>query len=75
MKDSTMVHDANQIALFFASYPHDEAVVGIATHFKKYWERRMMDQILGYIAAGGSALHPLVLEALGNAAHRDVALK
>lgn len=59
-----MVHDANQIALFFASYPHDEAVAGIANHFLKYWERRMKNQILQYIATGGSGLHPLVLEAL-----------
>ena len=64
MKVSTMVHNANQIALFFASYPHDEAVVGIANHFDKFWERRMKIQILQYIDTGGSGLHPLVLEAL-----------
>ncbi len=64
MKDSTMVHNANQIALFFATYPHDEAVTGVANHFSKYWERRMRDQIQQYVAEGGSGLHGLVLEAL-----------
>lgn len=64
MKVSTMVHNANQIALFFASYPHDEAVTGVANHFSKYWERRMKDQILSYIETDGSGLHPLVVEAL-----------
>jgi formate dehydrogenase subunit delta len=64
MKASTMVHNANQIALFFASYSHEEAVAGVANHFSKYWERRMKDQIQQYVADGGSGLHPLVLEAL-----------
>jgi formate dehydrogenase subunit delta len=64
MKASTMVHDANQIALFFATYPHQEAVTGIANHFRLYWERRMRDQIQLFVASGGSGLHPLVVEAL-----------
>jgi formate dehydrogenase subunit delta len=64
MKASTMVHNANQIALFFATYPHDEAVASVANHFSKYWERRMRDQIQKYVAEGGSGLHELVLEAL-----------
>jgi formate dehydrogenase subunit delta len=59
-----MVHNANQIALFFAGYPHDEAVAGVANHLSKYWERRMLDQIQQYVATGGSGLHELVLEAL-----------
>jgi formate dehydrogenase subunit delta len=54
----------HQIALFFATYPHDEAVAGVANHFSKYWERRMRDQIQKYVAEGGSGLHELVLEAL-----------
>jgi formate dehydrogenase subunit delta len=64
MKVSTMVHNANQIALFFATYPHEEAVAGVASHFSRYWERRMRDQIQQYVAEGGTGLHQLVLEAL-----------
>lgn len=64
MKASSMVHNANQIALFFANYPHDEAVAGITNHFSKFWERRMREQIQKYVAEGGSGLHPLVLEAV-----------
>jgi formate dehydrogenase subunit delta len=64
MKASTMIHNANQIALFFATYPREEAVSGIADHIRKYWERRMRDQIEQYVAAGGGGLHELVLEAL-----------
>ena len=64
MKPSTMVHNANQIALFFATYPHEEAVAGVANHISKYWERRMRDQIQQYVACGGAGLHELVVEAL-----------
>ncbi len=33
---------ANQIALFFKSYPHDEAVAGIASHIEAFWTPRMV---------------------------------
>jgi len=59
-----MVHMANQIAAFFKSYPHDEAVAGVTNHFKSFWERRMKDQLKQYIAKGGSGLDALVLEAV-----------
>jgi formate dehydrogenase subunit delta len=59
-----MVHRANQIALFFASYPHDQAVAGVLDHIKKFWERRMRDQIIAYVAHGGGGLHELALEAV-----------
>ena len=59
-----MVHDANGIALYFATYPHEEAVAGIAKHIAMYWERRMRNQIEQYVADGGKGLHPLVLDAL-----------
>lgn len=59
-----MVHDANQIALFFASYPHEEALTGVVKHFQMYWEPRMKSQIKAYAAGGGAGLHALVLEAV-----------
>jgi len=59
-----MVHMANQIALFFAGYPHDEAVAGVTKHIKDFWERRMRDQIKQYVAEGGGGLHELALEAV-----------
>jgi formate dehydrogenase subunit delta len=64
MKSDSMVHRANQIALFFAAYPHDQAVAGVTDHFKKFWERRMRDQIVAYVAHGGAGLHELALEAV-----------
>ncbi|MFN0171857.1 MAG: formate dehydrogenase subunit delta [Bryobacteraceae bacterium] len=64
MKSEQMIHMANQIALFFASYPHEEAVGGVADHLKKFWERRMQQQIVRYVDEGGSGLHDLVIEAV-----------
>ena len=64
MHSELMVHNANQIALYFSSYPHDEAVAGVLDHIKKYWERRMRQQIIDYVAIGGTGLHELALEAV-----------
>lgn len=64
MNTDRMVHDANQIARFFASYPHEEAVAGVTDHFQKFWERRMKDQIVRYVAAGGEGLDALAVEAV-----------
>ena len=55
MESDSMIHRANQIALFFASYPHDEAVAGVTDHLKKFWEPRMREQIIEYVAHGGRA--------------------
>ncbi len=58
-----MVHSANQIALYFASYPHEEAVAGVTDHIRMYWEKRMRQQLQEYVAGGGSGLNELALEA------------
>jgi formate dehydrogenase subunit delta len=63
MEDQLMVHKANSIAQFFAAYPHEEAVAGVADHLQKFWEPRMRRQLLAYIAQGGCGLHELVPEA------------
>ena len=63
MRAELMVHNANQIALYFASYPKEEAVAGVADHLKKFWERRMLQELFAYVAQGGAGLHELVLEA------------
>ena len=63
MNAELMVHSANQIALYFASYPREEAVAGVADHIRMYWEKRMRQQLQEYIAGGGSGLHELALDA------------
>ena len=64
MTNEHMIHMANQIALFFASYPKDEAVAGVTDHLQKFWAPRMRKQIIEYVAHGGSGLHELALEAV-----------
>ena len=63
MRTEDMLHNANQIATFFASYPHDEAVAGIEDHLRKFWEPRMRVQLKSHLQAGGEGLTPLALEA------------
>ena len=60
----TMVHNANQIALYFAAYPREEAIASVTDHLQKFWERRMRQQISEYVAHGGGGLHELALEAV-----------
>ncbi len=57
-----LVRLANQIAIYFQVYPHDEAVDGVAEHLRKFWEPRMMNALKAHIAAGGEGLHILVPE-------------
>jgi formate dehydrogenase subunit delta len=64
MEPELMIHNANQIALYFASFPREEAIAGVTDHIQKFWERRMRQQIRDYTAGGGAGLHELVLEAV-----------
>ena len=59
-----MIHKANQITLFFASYPREEAIAGVLDHLKRFWEPRMRLQIINYVANGGEGLHELAIEAV-----------
>ncbi len=59
-----MVHKANQIALFFQSYPEEEAIAGVADHLQKFWEPRMRRQMIQYVADGGAGLHKYVPDAV-----------
>jgi formate dehydrogenase subunit delta len=54
---------ANQIALFFRSYPHDEAVAGIARHLRNFWTPKMRT-MLTEVRLTQKGLEPLVAEAL-----------
>lgn len=68
MDTANLVHMANRIGEFFAAMPeHDEALEGIATHVRKFWEPRMRRALLTHLDAGGEGLAPLVREALERA--------
>lgn len=59
-----MVAMVNRIALFFASYPREEAVPAVADHIDKFWEPRFRRQLDEYARAGGQGLHELVVAAM-----------
>ncbi|MGE0058942.1 MAG: formate dehydrogenase subunit delta [Dehalococcoidia bacterium] len=64
MEEHVMLHKANQISLFFASYPREEAIEGVRNHLKSFWEPRMRRQIIEYVANGGTGLNELAVEAV-----------
>jgi len=58
-----LIRMANQIATFFESKPHGEAVTGVAAHISDFWPPVMRGQLFDHITHGGAGLKPLVLEA------------
>jgi len=58
-----VVRMANQIAAFFAPYPRDEAVAGVAGHITSFWTPAMRARLLA-LAASTDGLHDLVRAAL-----------
>ena len=54
---------ANQIAQFFRSYPHDQAVAGIAHHIEAFWTPKMREAFKGGLGDVPN-VDPLVLEAM-----------
>ncbi len=69
MSDSKLTRMANEIAKFFASYPHDQAVAGIHDHLKAFWTPKMRASLRAMALTEASAMHPLVVEAATHAGH------
>ena len=65
---------ANQIATYFRTNPHDEAVAATLDHVKKYWEPRMRRQILEHLSAHqGAGLNEIALAAIRKLAEAEAA--
>lgn len=64
MSPEKLVYMANQIATFFHSKPHDEAVAGVAAHINNFWEPRMRRQLFALADEGEAGFDPLLMEAL-----------
>ena len=52
-----LVEMANDIAANLAADP-DNAVEATALHIHRYWDPRMREQLLSFVASGGSGLAP-----------------
>lgn len=73
MNNEHLIHMANQIGIFFESMPdHKEALEGIATHLKKFWDPRMRRAFLQLVddEAAQPAINPIVRAAIRE--HRAV---
>ncbi len=63
-KGAKLERMANEIAAFFRSYPHEEAVAGIHDHIRSFWAPAMRRDLLAHADAKPAGLDPLVAEAL-----------
>jgi formate dehydrogenase subunit delta len=67
MNEQHLIEMANRIGEFFESMPnHDEALLGIADHVRRFWEPRMRRTILATLddPARCEPMLPIVREAL-----------
>ena len=65
MNADHLIRMANQIGTFFESQPdRAEALEGIASHIKKFWEPRMRREFLALLDEGVAGVQPIVREAL-----------
>ncbi len=70
--DDNLIRMANQIGTFFESMPdRQEALEGIATHLKKFWDPRMRRAFLAQVDGSPHPdIHDIVLAAVQ--AHRSL---
>ena len=60
-----LVHQANNIAQYFAAQPGGTASLGTADHIKSFWTPNMLRDIYKHLdATSGTGLSPVALEAV-----------
>ena len=66
MKVEPLIKMANQIAAFFEGEAGPEGGARlVATHFNRYWEKRMREEIIAYYRrTGGEGLDEVALKAV-----------
>ena len=66
MKVEPLIKMANQIAAFFEGEAGGSGSPAlVATHFKRYWEKRMREEIVAYYnRTGGEGLDEVALKAV-----------
>lgn len=70
-----LVHMANQVAAFFASYP-EEAIESTANHLKSFWDPRMRREIEAHLKEkAGAGLSHIALEAVKRMVQKDAVKK
>ena len=65
MDGKKLVKMANEIAAFFAAEPErKQALEGIASHLKRFWEPRLRKEIFAMLDQGGQGMSEFVVAAL-----------
>jgi formate dehydrogenase subunit delta len=74
VSESRLVYMANQIATYFRTAPHEEAVAATLDHVTKFWEPRMRRQIVEHLRAHeGEGLNEIALAAVRKLAEVEAA--
>jgi formate dehydrogenase subunit delta len=65
MNSENLIRMANRIGQFFEAMPdREEALDGIATHLRKFWEPRMRRQLLELLDRDTSGADEIVVRAI-----------
>ena len=65
MDSDNLIRMANRIGDFFEAMPDaEEAVEGVATHIRKFWDPRMRRQLVEALDAGAPDASDIVVQAV-----------
>lgn len=65
MEGEKLARMANQIGAFFEAEPdRSDAIEGVTSHLRRFWEPRMRRDLYRLLDTGGDGLSPLVREAI-----------
>lgn len=64
MRDEELITMSRHIASFFEPYSEAEAIEGVRTHLKNFWDPRMIKEIREIAKNRPDRLHPVVRKAL-----------
>ncbi len=65
MNTEHLIQMANQIAQYHEAFPeHAEAIEGIYTHLRRFWEPRMRRELLAHLDGGAVGMTAVVVETL-----------
>ena len=63
MEADRLIYMANQIAMFFQSYPEEQAIAATVDHLLKFWDPRMRKELASIVEKGGEGLSAIALAA------------
>lgn len=64
MNDANLVRMADQIVDFYAPYTEAEAIEGVATHIRKFWDPQMRDRLIALAKLPDAGLRPVTAAAI-----------